>query len=231
MLSTWISFGLLLVSLASLGAAGYIWWQSRRYTRDRFAFAGLTALTTLTALAMATFGGLTPWDVALAVFNHFVPGHVPPSSSSTEGVVLTFLLVAIVAFAIVQIHHNWTGPITEAQAERDRLEGKAGLVTEGAKEFLRLLKNHPSSKIYQPGRSSAHDQRLEGDQENAVFRDLVRDAFCERYPDITIDPGNDWHHQGGFWLGLNKRLGTRVSRVLHGGGTRCNRRSCYAPLP
>jgi len=57
----------LLLAIAALLYAVYIRLKSRLYTRERYAFAALSAVVTLTVLCVTTVTITTPWDAALGV--------------------------------------------------------------------------------------------------------------------------------------------------------------------
>jgi hypothetical protein len=212
----WIVLALVVISLGCLGIlAWYLW--SRRYARSRFAFAGLAAITSLAVTAIMTLGGATtPWDAALAAFGYFVTGDFQPPSSSGEGLILAVFIIGIVAFVIVWLHRNWDGPVTEEQAERDKAHRHPNLAQEGIAELLRVVRAAPESPIHQPARWQDRGERLELPSEPVTFRDLVREAYCQRWPDTDIDPADGWHHRGSFWLGQDKRTSSKVALVCSG---------------
>lgn len=216
MLMFWIILIIFMISLGCLGiAAWYLW--SRRYARNRFAFAGLAAITSLAVTAVMTLGGATtPWDAALAAFGYFATGDFQPPSSSGEGLLLAAIIIGIVAFVIVRLHRNWDGPVTEEQAERDKTHRYPSLAQEGVAELLRVVTAAPESPIHQPARWQDRGERLELPSEPVTFRDLVREAYCQRWPDMNIDLADGWHHRGSFWLGQDKRNGSKVALVCSG---------------
>jgi hypothetical protein len=85
-----IAVVLFVLSLIGLGFSAYFWWQSRRYTRYRFAFAGLTAITGLGGTAIMALSGTTPWDAILAGLGYVSTGELRPAEASWEGRLLVF---------------------------------------------------------------------------------------------------------------------------------------------
>lgn len=210
MTSVWILAALTVVSLLSLGAATFIWLKSRSYARSRFAFAGLAAVTSLCATALATMAGPTPWNALFVALGHVAGINIQPEPKSWEGLLLASILVGMVVFVVLRLHRQWDGAVTVEQAESARIEPPPNLVREGAGELWRILSRRPASPIYEPGRAKPGFGELVTDVRSIPFNDLVREAFCNWLVDTVIDATEDWHSRAQCWIGRDKRTAESV---------------------
>src|SRR4051812_39591401 len=107
----WITIGAVCLALMALvGSAAYgiyLWRKRDEYTRERFAFAALAAMVSLTtALVAFVAGKTTPWHLIRELISGSAREHTKPS-----GIDYLFLLTIYVVFVylIKQLHENWTG--------------------------------------------------------------------------------------------------------------------------
>jgi hypothetical protein len=136
-----------------LAGGGYFYWlykHPKQFTRNRFAFAGLAVLSTLTLALIHTISGPTPWEFAFAGLKGMTTGKFDLPHASGEGSVLALLCIVIVAYTIIKLHQSWPGQITEEQWKARQLNQQPNLVLEGIAELRRLVTRGPEPKLHSP---------------------------------------------------------------------------------
>src|SRR4029077_13675164 len=176
------------------------------YTRDRFAFAGLTVLASLVLALINTFAGTTPWDILYAALNWTATGQFAPAPATGEGRLIIVLCMLIVAYTIIQLHRSWTGGLTEDQWKASQLHERSSLLLEGMTELKRLLTKSPAPQIHDPSKKREF-AKIEPSAASAQFNIVARDLFCELHRDAVFAKDDDasWHTRGPFWLGRDRQ--------------------------
>src|SRR5438876_387422 len=144
-LSTILALILLIAAIYGL----VIWTRRRSYTRERFAFVALSAITSLTLSLVASVGsGKMPWHFA-AAFIHVAFGKdmpIPQAVWTDYGVLLLAYLLAIQG--ILQLHRNWDGLKSIEQHKHEQRAEPLGLLSEGFYEIRRIGKGEPPPEPY-----------------------------------------------------------------------------------
>src|SRR5437868_235393 len=95
----------IILSLATAITIGYLIWLYRRpevFTRDRFAFAGLAAIASLSGLTIATVAGHTPWQILIGGLRWATAGEFRIDETHWEGQFLMAFCVFVAAYTITK---------------------------------------------------------------------------------------------------------------------------------
>ncbi len=203
-----------MVTVILVAWVAVVWLRRRRWTRARFAFAGLAAISSLVLTGiLALAGGVTPWEVFVQAANQAFELDIPSPHVDLADRILIFLLVCIGIFSIRALHRSWDGELTEGQY-RTRFE-HISISEEGIREILRIARREP------PEPSREAETRVEREIEPALHgaveplawhqraRELIELKFSEYY----FDRLEDWHEDLRVWIGVNRH--TNASVVLH----------------
>ena len=126
--------------------------KPEEFTRDRFAFAGLTVLASLSLALIHTFSGTTLWDVLYAGLNWTMTGKFEPAPATQEGRLLIILCMVIVAYTIIKLHQAWPGKVTEEQWKANQVHERPNLALDGIAELKRLLKGAIQPELHDPSK-------------------------------------------------------------------------------
>ncbi len=208
---------LIIISTLFLLAVGavlfsiYVWHKSRHYTRERFAFAALAALTSLLAIAtISTFIGAAPWQV---LFTFFAQGqgleYTPKETTLLE---YGFFILLFVFFILIikHIYDNWPGAITIEQYKRAQRQEPSSFVIDGVAEFERIVKRLPAPEIYNPDDTSGIGSVLEGSKETLIWHEQALDLIMLSSKSYFFDRDDGWHDQQKCWIGRQKKTGDTV---------------------
>jgi len=111
---------LMLIAMGAVAFSLYIWRKPRSYTREHFAFAALSAVTSLIAIAtISTFIGAAPWQIIFSFFAKKLGfEYALKETTLTEYAFFVFLFVVFITF-IVWVHSNWSGASTKQNGDQD----------------------------------------------------------------------------------------------------------------
>jgi|GEM_PF-3376204 len=215
MLNIQVIFGCAALFLIVTSAVYFYWVHKKpeKFTRDRFAFAGLAVLASLSLAFIHTFSGTTPWDILYAALSWGMTGKFDPPPATGEGRLLIIFCISIVAYTIIKLHQTWPGKITEDQWKSGQLNERPNLVLEGITEIKRLLVGGAELRLHDPSKKREF-AKIEPATATAQFNILARDLFCEVRRDAVFekDENVSWHTRGHFWFGRDRR--TENSIVL-----------------
>jgi formylglycine-generating enzyme required for sulfatase activity len=135
---------LFLLALGAILFSLYIWHKSHHYTRERFAFVGLAALTSLFFIAtIAIFIGAAPWQV---LFTFFAQGrgfeYTLKEITPFEYGIFISLFVFFTLF-IIYIYNHWPGAISVEQSAQHQEPNDIDGVAEKLRDFYDQLIEKP----------------------------------------------------------------------------------------
>ncbi|MEK8018959.1 MAG: hypothetical protein VSS75_018975, partial [Candidatus Parabeggiatoa sp.] len=202
---------LFLLAVGAILFSIYVWHKSRHYTRERFAFAALAALTSLIAIAtISTFIGAAPWQV---LFTFFAQGqgleYTPKETTRLE---YGFFILLFVFFILIikHIYDNWPGTITIEQYKRAQRQEPSSFVIDGVAEFGRIVKRLPAPEIYNPDDTRGIGSVLEGSKETLIWHEQALDLIMLSSKSYFFDRDDGWHDQQKCWIGRQKKTGDTV---------------------
>ncbi len=205
MFSIWLIVATVLLFFFAIACvyAVIVWIRRRRHTKERFAFAALSAITVLTtALFAAVVGQTMPWQLVAAGLSWLTGQEVtlPSPGFADYG-----LLVAVYIFALVTIRgffHRWDGLRSERQYELEQRRETMSLFIEGLKEGTRIVQRGEPLRIHEAGERQLTSQ-LEGSTSSIAWRDRARELVRVKYSYYAFAAESDWHEQARCWVGHN----------------------------
>lgn len=205
MFYTWLIITTVLLFFFAISCiyALVVWIRRRRHTKERFAFAALTAITALTmGLFAAVVGQSTPWHLIAAGMRWAFGVEVTlPAPTFADYA----LLVAVYGFALLTIRwmfQGWDGLRSERQHDIEQRRESMSLFLEGVREFSRIIQRSDPLTIYQ---SEAHKltSQLEGATDSIAWRDRARALVRLKWSCYAFSGDTDWHDREGCWVGRN----------------------------
>ncbi|WP_343706687.1 hypothetical protein [Flavobacterium sp.] len=117
---------------------GYILYLKifKKYTRERFAFFGVTSMVMLiSTVVLQIFSGVGYVGALLQTTNLLIgTSYSTPNVSFSDYLVMVICIIALMRF-IYKIHQNWNGPISERHYEKNRFNESSGLFFEAFLQF------------------------------------------------------------------------------------------------
>ena len=206
MASFWVVLSaVLLLILVATGIYGVIVWASRRtYTRERFAFAALSVVSSLTMTVVTCLATKkTPWHLVAAIGKVTLGVDVNVAESAwSEQVLLVFVYAFAVSF-VLKIHRNWDGLKSVDQYNREQRSESSGLFAEGLSEIQRIRRHEPPRTTYSPLSSKDFISSLEPVTDSLAWKDQARELLRLSSSSYAFDPDSGWHDKEGCWVGKN----------------------------
>ena len=201
---------LFLLTVAVAAFAVYVKLR-RRYMRERYAFAALSATITIVALTIAAITSVPPWtgiaQLVATLLGRPVAALPQPYWSESA------LMIILAMFAIWLIHKafiEWDGPISLREHKKAKLHEGANLVLDGLIEFRRVVSSSPSLEVYTPS-SRSRLSTLTPPSDSLARRDVARELVELRCPSYHFNDERDWHPQADCWIGRDTKAGKRVA--------------------
>ncbi|EMI20685.1 WD repeat-containing protein [Rhodopirellula maiorica SM1] len=203
---------LTLVLLATLSTA-FVWFWRRRYTKERFAFAALGTIGSLTlALIAAIAGKAMPWHVASLFIEWFTGKKVELPSPDIADYGFLVCIYAIGIWAIKGIFERWDGNVSERHYLLEQERTRLNLAEEGIRELTRLIRREEPPTPYQ-SQKVGFVAPLDSVKTLAPWRERARELFKLKNPSITIDLSSDWHEEANCWIGRHTKNGNCVGLI------------------
>jgi hypothetical protein len=214
MSTLWIVLGgvLLLAMIATAAYGGMVWARRHTtYTRERFAFAALTAVASLTVTLLTSLATKkTPWHM-IAEIGKLTLGldvNVPESRWSDHALLVLVYLVAV-SF-ILKLHRNWDGVKSVDQYQREQRSESPSLLHEGVSELRRISRHEPLPAHYSPPNYKDFISSLEPVTDSLAWKDQARELLRLSSSSYAFDPDSGWHDKEGCWVGKNVDTGDLV---------------------
>ena len=198
--------------IAALVWLVYIVFRKDNYTREKFAFASLTAFSGMVTSVLAAMADKQTLLGEIVNFVRGVLGKAPqPEPARVADHVLMILVLLIVAHFILRLYDNWPGAISTRQYDQTRYHEAAPFLSESLHEAQRILKRAPAPKIVDRTQQGRFYSALEPPQFSLAWHIEVRDLICLRSPSYEIDRNDGWHDQARCWVGRNRKTGGIVA--------------------
>lgn len=191
-----------LFALASLYVL-VIFIRRRRYTKERFAFAALTAIVTLTTvLITAIVGQSMPWYTLWAILGWATGKDFTVPTPSFADYALLVLVYLIAISVILSIFRQWHGLCSEHQYEIEQRREQMSLLTEGLKELSRILYRSEPPALHQPLDFKLNSQ-LRAPSNSIAWRDRARELLRLKWSCYAFPDDGAWHEKAECWVGRN----------------------------
>lgn len=127
----------------------------RRYTRERFAFAGLSVITTLIGSFMLQMYSSVGYVSACINTSNllFDTNFSTHKADVKEHIITVFVIYALMQF-IIKLHRNWKGPISEVLHNKKKFNENQTIIDEA---FLQLRDFLTKEKLIVPYNESSED--------------------------------------------------------------------------
>ncbi len=210
---TFIQVAVLILTLIlfALILWGYLVWKKReKYTRERFAFVGLTTLSSMVLIVLTSLMvSETPWGIIyFTISKIFGVEHNLPEPGKLD-YFLSFSLIVMMAFFIKSIHQSWDGAVSEQQKNRERYQGNSTIITEGYSELKRLVTKQKPFDIYEPENLSSYNLILDAPQDSLAWHRNAKELLTLRTRRFYFEE-NSYDDSECCWVGRNKRTNNTV---------------------
>lgn len=198
------AFFLLVLSSVFLFASHFYLWRvscnRQEYTKERLAFACLTAVTTITTTTIsALLAQTTPWDVVAMLFSWIT---TEPRTSTPPDFADYALVALVYPFAIAVIctvFQQSKGLRTQRQYQIEQRREEMSLVIEGVRELLRLIRRADPPPLYQLHHRRVPTQ-LPTEFEHTPWHIRARDLLKIKSPSYVF-ADDSWHDEAKCWVG------------------------------
>ncbi|MGE5341392.1 MAG: NACHT domain-containing protein [Candidatus Omnitrophota bacterium] len=201
--------GFFLVILFAFGILGlYIWIKRKRYPRESFAGAGVTAISTMAITAMTCIiGKVSPWGAIMIIGAKLFKIDYQPTSPDFVHYSFILVIFGIGTFAIYKIYSDWkkyNGAISVQQFNDERGNEPISMTRDGFFEIKRLVLKNPPLEIYEPLKSNDLPTALEEPTGSLAWHIQASELFVLRNPSYYFS-SDEWHEQEYCWGGKNKK--------------------------
>jgi hypothetical protein len=201
-----IGIMLLLVACSSLCYAIYVKLRSNSYTRERYAFAVLSAEMTLVILAIHSITAKPFWATLPSAWAQLTGSAQTPEQSVhwSEEV----LVVLLVVFAITMMNRTliaWNGLISVEQKERETLREPRSWWIDAIEEASRVFRRKPPLAVYRPHDYSRSNYHIEAPRDTLAWHENARELVTLRWRTHTFSSESAWHPQANTWVGQNSK--------------------------
>lgn len=209
--SSLIIIFLILVIIAAAIGLGYFWYKSRRYTREKFAFAALAAITSILMIAaISIFIGAAPWQIMFTFAAQLLDFEYTPKQTTTLEYGFFILLFGIFIYFLKHIYDNWSGATSIKQHKRAQRQEPSSIIIDGYDELIRIVKRLPAPEIYNPDDSNGIGSILKGSEDTLVWHQQVIELIMLKSKSYFFDKDEGWHDQQRCWVGRQKKTGDMV---------------------
>ncbi|MDD1608349.1 MAG: hypothetical protein LUQ18_07610, partial [Methylococcaceae bacterium] len=192
----------------------YVWWKKTVFTREKFAFAGLAAASTLTLFVIfSIYAQEPPWLAFIGLIKQFwgLP-YQTPQPPTIEQEILSLLVVAALFWLIIHLHRNWSGAQSTNQYEQQQKRQTPSLI---ADTLLILSRNQKLLAIYNPA-NQFRLTALEGARDSLTWHEQARDLLQLSKRNTCYNFQDDaWHDQAHCWIGTHKGAGHTVALACY----------------
>lgn len=205
MFNVWLIIATILIFLFAISCiyALIVWIRRKRYTRERFAFACLMAVVTLTtALFAVAFGQSMPWHLAAGALSWATGQNftLPAPSFGDYGFLITVYILSLLA--IGRLYDRWDGLKSQRQYELEQRHESVPLIREGIGELSRLIQRRQALVIHETNTHQLASQ-LQNPSYTVAWRDRARELVRLKWTFYTFPADIGWHDNAGCWVGQN----------------------------
>jgi NACHT domain len=202
----WI-FLILFVAACGLGGwAFWVWWQRPRYTRERFAFVGLSSLIGAATLYLSS---LLSEKSVLNLISHTLLQpfgiDVPTSPLSPLEAVLFSIIFFGLIYAYIEIFKHWDGQKSIAQHEQDQFRKSPNVLEDIALLFARDPEIRKTLQPYQENQETP--STVLAKPETIAWHQLAKELWALRHRSYHFENEYDPAHG---WLGEEPHIGVVV---------------------
>ncbi|MFZ2726999.1 MAG: hypothetical protein WAX77_12155 [Methylococcaceae bacterium] len=197
---------IIIIALILIGAIGYglyVWLRQSIYTREKFAFTGLTAVSALAILVITHIAAKeSPFSTVIGLIRQFsnLPYEAPQPLTIEQNILLIITFFGFSWF-ITNLHRNWHGAQSINHHNQQQKQEKPSLIND-AYLFSTRSKHQDKLAIYNPA-NIKHISALEGAEDNAIWSEQARELLLLSNNNYDF-PKEQWHDEQHCWFGLHK---------------------------
>ncbi len=187
----------------------YVWWKKTVFTREKFAFAGMSACFFFSMFVLTSiYAQQPPW---LAVMNLIKQWqgltYEPPQALTTEQSILSLILIGAFFYLVTYLHKHWNGAKSLNQFNQEQNQQPQGVISESGL-YLRSIANPQLLAIYKPEARATYSA-LEGANASLSWHEQARELleFSSKSYEFQDE---QWHDQQHCWLGKHKHNNNTV---------------------
>ena len=202
-----------LVAILFIGSAVFVtlvWIRRRRFTKERFAFAALSSFVFMTGVLVTSIASSSmPWDLVESIIGNW-SGNQPAGQDALPIEYLFLLSVyALFILAVLSLFKNWDGLNSVSQFEAEQRIQEMSLLSEGSKEFRRILFRREPLPIYKPERYRL-TLDIASSSEYVPWRDRAFDLVQLRWSHYVFRRETGWLDAETCWTGRNMNTSATV---------------------
>ncbi|WP_305952734.1 NACHT domain-containing NTPase [Emticicia oligotrophica] len=178
----------------------YIWYLKifKKYTRERFAFVGLTTIFCLiSTLTLQIYSSQGVLNAVVDVSNFYLDTHISTNKTDYRDHLLVSILIFILISFIYKIHSNWNGPISTIAAEKMRFSGST-MFEEFLLQFQDFFRSKQNKKII-PHRADDIETKYSvfsiNDFDKSPWFEEVYELFTLRSNQYNINIKKDFYEE------------------------------------
>jgi hypothetical protein len=195
---------LIIILIVAIVITSIIWLRRKKYTRERFAFAALSTISTFFVILVTSVAVQeSPWQSIIVIISKLFGAEYVHSSSVMDYLFL-LLIFYISTQTIYRIHLNWDGPISTNAYKRENRSEPNSLTYEGLIELKRIINKLPPPETHIPLDTSNLKITLESPEDSISWHLQARELLMLKSRSYYFDSKN-WHDQHLCWVGENKK--------------------------
>jgi|GEM_PF-5229249 len=166
---------LFLLFFGTICFALYVWLKKTLYTREKFAFAGLTAASALAMFVIfSIYAQEPPWLAVIGLVKQLngLP-YQAPQPLIPEQIIVSLVVVLGLWVFIAYLHRNWSGAQSINQHEQQQKRQSPSLLTDTR---LYLSRNQELLAIYNPA-NQFRLTALEGAKDSLTWHEQARELL------------------------------------------------------
>ena len=184
----------------------YIKIRSKKYYRERYSFAVLSASVSLITLGVWTVSDVSIWN---AVLTKIFGINQSVTSLSTFEKISILMFLTIVIKLLTDTVNKWNGLVSVDQNRRVSTYQEISWFKEGLQEGKRIVLNQ-KLEVFTNSNENLIKNHISSPIDNLVWHDQIRELIILKWPSLSID-ATDWHERENCWIGSNIKTNETVA--------------------
>lgn len=186
----------------------YVWWKKTVFTREKFAFAGMSACLVFSMFVLTSiYAQQPPWLVIINLIKQQGLPFEPPQALTIEQNILSLILMGAFFYLVTYLHKHWNGAKSLNQYTQEQNQQPQGVISESGL-YLRSIRDPKLLTVYKPETRATHSA-LEGANDTLIWHAQARELLKLSSKSYEF-PDDQWHDQQHCWLGKHKHNNNTV---------------------
>lgn len=185
----------------------YVRRKKENYTRERFAFAAVSAITSFgSIIIIPLLNSESIFTLLIKFVNYFFRINIPIERTSIISQTLAVIIYVIFVLVIYGMYKNWDGAISIRQYEEERMGLRSNLLKDSINLATNKFKNQDKLKIYnnEIGNGNGILKRIE--ENELAWHVQSAELLMLSSKQYKIDLENDWYSEYSCFI---SRYGTQ----------------------